>query len=164
MKISGVLMIAEESTSWPGVSRPLHLGGLGFDLKEYGLMNDVLEFFSKDPVYRKYDMNKPTFGMMYAWSENFILVLSHDEVVYGKCSLLNKMPGDECLLILDFYWATCTLSLKITFHGGDIGQQIHRNHDQGLDWHLLDYKLIMALTTTCVIYFNFIAETRVCML
>ena len=144
-KYPGVLMIAEESTSWPGVSRPLHLGGLGFDLKwNMGWMNDVLEFFSKDPVYRKYDMNKLTFGMMYAWSENFILVLSHDEVVHGKCSLLNKMPGDEwqkfanLRLLLGYMYSQP--GKKLLFMGGDIGQQIEWNHDQGLDWHLLDFK------------------------
>ena len=166
-KYPGVLMIAEESTSWPGVSRPLHLGGLGFDLKwNMGWMNDVLEFFSKDPVYRKYDMNKLTFGMMYAWSENFILVLSHDEVVHGKCSLLNKMPGDEwqkfanLRLLLGYMYSQP--GKKLLFMGGDIGQQIEWNHDQGLIGIYLILSPITASITTCVIYFNCIVEIQVC--
>lgn len=146
----GVLMIAEESTSWPGVSRPLHLGGLGFDLKwNMGWMNDTLKFFSADPIYRKYEINKLTFGIYYVWSENFVNVLSHDEVVHGKQSLLNKMPGDtwqrfaNLRLLLGFMYSHP--GKKLIFMGGDFGQQIEWNHDQGLDWHLLQHPLHFGL-------------------
>ncbi len=142
----GALTIAEESTSWPGVSRPTYLGGLGFGLKwNMGWMNDILTIFSKDPVHRKYHHDMLTFAMLYAFHENFILVLSHDEVVHGKGSLLDKMPGDVwqkfANLRLLYAYMYGQPGKKLLFMGAEIGQWIEWKHDQSLDWHLLDYDL-----------------------
>ncbi len=139
-----VLTIAEESTAWPGVCRPVYLGGLGFSLKwNMGWMHDMLSYFSMDPVHRKYHQNKLTFALMYAFTENFVLVLSHDEVVHLKKSLLDKMPGD---LWQKFANLRALFSLmysfpgkKLIFMGGEFGQWQEWNHDKGLDWHLLQY-------------------------
>jgi 1,4-alpha-glucan branching enzyme len=139
----GVLMIAEESTAWPAVSRPLYVGGLGFGLKwDMGWMHDTLEYFSKEPVHRRYHHRDLTFGMLYAWTENFVLPLSHDEVVYGKRSLLSKMPGDRwqqfanLRSLYGYMWARS--GKKMLFMGSEFGQWNEWNHDDSLDWHLLD--------------------------
>jgi 1,4-alpha-glucan branching enzyme len=141
----GVLTIAEESTSWPMVSRPTYLGGLGFSLKwNMGWMHDVLSYFSKDPVFRKYHHNNLTFGLIYAFSENFVLVLSHDEVVHGKRSMLDKMPGDlwqkfaNLRLLYGFMYGHP--GKKMLFMGGEIGQWREWDFDSALHWDLLQYE------------------------
>jgi 1,4-alpha-glucan branching enzyme len=140
----GILMIAEESTAWPGVSRPTYVGGLGFSFKwNMGWMHDTLEYFQLDPVYRKFHQDKVTFGLMYAFTENFILVLSHDEVVHGKKALLDKMPGDDwqrfanLRALYGHMWGHP--GKKMLFMGGEIGQWWEWNHEDSLQWHLLEY-------------------------
>jgi 1,4-alpha-glucan branching enzyme len=138
-----VQTIAEESTSWPMVSRPNYVGGLGFGLKwDMGWMHDMLEYMSKDPIHRKHHHNNLTFRMLYAFHENFVLPLSHDEVVYGKGSLLGKMPGDDwqkfANLRLLFGAMYGQPAKKLLFMGGEFGQGREWVHDDSLDWHLLN--------------------------
>ncbi|HET8630152.1 MAG TPA: 1,4-alpha-glucan branching protein GlgB, partial [Thermomicrobiales bacterium] len=141
---TGAITVAEESTAWPGVSRPVYAGGLGFGFKwNMGWMHDTLDYFRYDPIYRQYHQNILTFGMMYAYSENFILALSHDEVVHGKGSLLHKMPGDEwqqfANLRLLFAYQHALPGKKLIFMGDEFGQRSEWNHDASVEWPALDY-------------------------
>jgi 1,4-alpha-glucan branching enzyme len=143
---SDVQTIAEESTSWPMVSRPNYVGGLGFGLKwDMGWMHDTLEYMSQDPIYRRYHHNRLTFRMIYAFHENFVLPLSHDEVVYGKRSLIGKMPGDDWQKFANlralFGYMYAQPGKKLLFMGGEFGQWREWVHDGSLDWDLLKYPL-----------------------
>ena len=142
----GVETIAEESTDWPMVSRPTYVGGLGFGLKwDMGWMHDTLEYMRLDPIFRRYHHNKLTFRMLYAFHENFVLPLSHDEVVYGKGSLVGKMPGGDGQKFANlralFGYMYAQPSKKLLFMGGDFGQWQEWAHDGSLQWELLDYPL-----------------------
>jgi 1,4-alpha-glucan branching enzyme len=136
--------IAEESTAWPMVSRPIYVGGLGFGMKwDMGWMHDTLKYFSNDPIHRKYQHNQLTFRMLYGFTENFVLPLSHDEVVHGKGSLIGRMPGDEwqrfANLRLLFGYMYAQPGKKLLFMGGEFGQVREWAHDTSLEWHVLQY-------------------------
>ncbi len=144
IKHPGTMNVAEESTAWPGVSKPCNEDGLGFTFKwNMGWMNDTLSYFQKDPIYRKFHHNNLTFPLIYAFHENFIYVLSHDEVVHGKGNLINKMPGDfwqkfaNMRLLFCMMWAMP--GKKLLFQGSDFGQWNEWNSNQSVDWHLLEY-------------------------
>ncbi len=144
-RFPGVQMIAEESTAWGGVSRPTYLGGLGFGMKwDMGWMHDTLKFFQKDAIHRKFHLNDLTFRGLYAFTENFCLSLSHDEVVHGKASLIEKMAGDDwqkfanLRLLYAYMWALS--GKKLLFMGSEFAQRSEWNHEQSLDWHLLEHE------------------------
>jgi 1,4-alpha-glucan branching enzyme len=139
----GATTIAEESTAWPGVSRPTYLGGLGFGFKwNMGWMHDTLRYFETDPLFRRYHQNDLTFGLLYAWHENFILPLSHDEVVHGKRSMLSKMQGDRWRQLANlralYAWMWAHPGKKLIFMGSEIGEEREWDNERPLDWWMLD--------------------------
>jgi 1,4-alpha-glucan branching enzyme len=153
-QVPGVITAAEESTSFGGVSRPVYLNGLGFTMKwNMGWMHDMLMYFEKDPIFRKYHQNDITFSMLYAFSENFVLPISHDEVVYGKRALLSKMPGDEwqrfanTRAFLSYMYAHP--GKKLLFMGSEIGQTSEWNYESQVEWWLLDYEVHRNLQRFC---------------
>jgi 1,4-alpha-glucan branching enzyme len=149
-RVSGTITIAEESTSWPGVSRPTYVGGLGFTYKwNMGWMHDMLEYMRQDPIHRRWLHNRITFSMLYAFTENFVLPFSHDEVVYGKRSMLGKMPGDvwqkHASLRVLYGYMYGHPGKKLMFMGCEFGQWQEWNHDASLDWHLLEQPMHQGL-------------------
>jgi 1,4-alpha-glucan branching enzyme len=145
------MTIAEESTAWPGVSRPTYLGGLGFGFKwNMGWMHDFLGYMSLDPIYRRFHQGSITFSLLYAFHEHFVLVLSHDEVVHGKGALLSKMPGDmwqkfaNLRMFYGLMWAHP--GKKLLFQGGEFGQWDEWRYNQSLDWHLKQFPLHAGLS------------------
>jgi 1,4-alpha-glucan branching enzyme len=140
----GVVTIAEESTAWPAVSRPVYAGGLGFTFKwNMGWMHDTLDYFSHEPVHRRHHHHELTFGLLYAFSENFVLPLSHDEVVHGKKSLLSKMPGDRWQQMANLRgllaWMWAHPGRQMVFMGGEIAQETEWSEERGVDWSVLQW-------------------------
>ncbi len=148
----GATIIAEESTAWPQVTRPTYVGGLGFSMKwNMGWMHDTLTYFSKEPVHRQHHHDQLTFGLLYAFTENFVLPFSHDEVVHGKRSMLGKMPGDEwqrfANLRLLYTFQFTYPGKKLLFMGSEFGQGDEWDESRDLDWYVLDYALHRGMQT-----------------
>jgi 1,4-alpha-glucan branching enzyme len=142
--VPGSITVAEESTAWPAVSRPVYVGGLGFSYKwNMGWMHDMLEYMKEDPVHRRWHHNQVTFSMLYAFTENFVLPFSHDEVVHGKRAMLDKMPGDlwqkHANLRALYGYMFAHPGKKLMFMGAEIGQWCEWNYDSSIEWHLLQY-------------------------